>query len=75
MIREGPTTIATEYRSCSGCRFLGRRMMASGRDPIYSHVCHHPEINEPVRGCFSGRLIGPSDATPEWCPFLAESKP
>jgi hypothetical protein len=58
-------------KSCSGCKYYEHQLVVSGRNPIYSNNCRHPErLNKPefVRsgGFPAGNLD--SDNTPSWCP-------
>lgn len=80
-MKEGPTVIKTEHRSCLGCMWLNRRMVRSGRDPEYDHRCDHPGVEHRTLGVsvelewMNMNVIGTSDRTPGWCPFLAEAAP
>lgn len=64
-LREGPIICRPQpYNTCLGCRWLVRRMVASGRDPIYDHLCTHTRSG----GLLGSRHIGRDDKTPDWCP-------
>lgn len=73
-MRDGPTVVVQEYRSCLGCRWLDHRMVMSGMHPIYENSCTHPDADVPCTFLSEflrrGRFIGRSDVTPEWCPVL-----
>jgi hypothetical protein len=78
---EGPHEViipSTRFTSCSGCKYFNRRLVKSGRNPIYASNCEHPEIREEVkRFGFEGNLqennLGIVE-TPNWCPYLNPKK-
>lgn len=60
------------YNSCFGCGYYDRKMVRSGREPIYSSHCNNPSIPEYLKS-FKGAMHGnlnDSSKTPDWCPFL-----
>lgn len=70
-MKEGPQEVtipSRSYESCSGCTFHKQKMIHSGRDPLYSHDCTHPDILASKFHGFKGNLPN-EDVTPEWCPF------
>lgn len=76
---EGPTWADYQeiripgYSSCSACKYYLTRLAVSGRNPMYSHSCEHPEYKFPSGGVF-GNLPN-EDHTPQWCPFMKTTEP
>jgi hypothetical protein len=58
-----------KYLSCSYCTHYSHQMMKSGFNPIFAHICNHPDLDAIHRFTgFRGNLN--EDRTPDWCPFL-----
>lgn len=72
--QEGPTLQhipASSYQSCMSCKYYKRRMARSGRDPIYTSDCEHPDYPDKLnRGLMIGNLPN-GYHTPDSCPILA----
>lgn len=75
---EGPQQITIPQQSfttCSGCKYFSRKLVRSGRDPVYRCDCTHPDNGQDkaFKLSFTGNLIENDIGvvvTPEWCPFL-----
>lgn len=65
------THAAHTERYCGGCKFHTRRMIHSGRNPLYYYYCGHPD-NGMYRNETYGSYIGADDITPNWCPYLKD---
>lgn len=72
---EGPqkTTIPQQsFTTCSGCKYFSRKLVKSGRNPIYASTCEHPESKKDgtyYRGNLTENHLGIVE-TPDWCPIL-----
>lgn len=66
------------FKSCSGCKFLERKMIRSGRDPVYANNCEHPQNYNRIYRFSGGNLTETEKGyvlTPDWCPFLKKQTP
>lgn len=70
-MRVGPSKLTISYQSCTGCRYLLRVIVRSGREPVYDNGCTHS--GSPLFKLNNRETpIGPEDKTPIWCPVLIE---
>ena len=75
MKQEGPKEIeipARAFLSCYGCDFHKSKLWSSGRNPVYTNNCHHPEFPYKQSGHL-GNLNKEEDGhiiTPKECPFI-----
>lgn len=64
-----------ESDSCICCKWLHRRMIKSGRNPIYDNYCNEPSKRDRFYQYSNvpGEWIGEEAKTPKWCPLKRKS--
>ena len=66
----GPTKIS--HYSCIGCDHHDSEMVCSGINQVYIHFCKIAKKDKypPWAKIKSGRSIGTTAETPDWCPIM-----
>lgn len=62
----GPTKKEVIQYSCIGCKYLYDRGVTMNNRTMHQYFCRHLDKIEFT----TGKAIGTSDLTPEWCPEL-----
>ena len=65
-IQIGPKKVIIEELHCIGCVYFHDRNIQSGNNEVHHFFCK----NERITQFLSGKSIGISTKTPDWCPEI-----